>query len=199
LGAFDEPQGKRAGKVAGEALAAAPPNTLEFTFWCNQMSYTTTVRNSLVEEGGSMRRRRPHRLRGNGWCDDEAHHSVRLGQVLQTARGFRDRLVGRPACEALGLFAAIGHPKRRKILELVAVAGSLGVGAIASHFTESRQAVSKHIAVLEEVELLNVEAVGKERIYTVDMAALDAVREWMDLFDRHWDTKLAALKTFVED
>ena len=51
----DEPQGKWDGKITGEVLRADEPNVLEFTFWGNQMSYTTTVRYTLKDEGGSTR------------------------------------------------------------------------------------------------------------------------------------------------
>ena len=68
-----------------------------------------------------------------------------MGQVSETTGG--KRLMGRPARETPDVFSAIGHSKRRRIIELVAVAGSLSVGAIVSHFSESRQAISKHIGV----------------------------------------------------
>ena len=106
--------------------------------------------------------------------------------------------MGRPARETPDVFSAIGHWKRRRIIELVAVAGSLSVGAIVSHFSESRQAISKHIGVLEEVEVLLAETVGNERHYTVDFSALQEVQAWVALFDEHWDAKLTALKSYLE-
>ena len=107
--------------------------------------------------------------------------------------------MGRPPREAPDAFSAIGHPKRRRIVELVAMAGSLTVGAIAAEFGESRQAISKHIAILEEVRVLRVAAKGRERHCSVDLAPLVEVYDWLSFFDAFWDRKLTALQAFVSD
>lgn len=112
--------------------------------------------------------------------------------------GTRKRVAGRPKRDAPDAFAALGHPKRRRIIELVAVAGSLTVGGIASEFGESRQAISKHIAVLEEAHVLTSQQRGRERHYAVDLTPLLAVYDWLGFFDGFWEGKLAGLQRILE-
>lgn len=86
-----------------------------------------------------------------------------------------------------GVFEALGDPVRRLILELLArgqqSAGSL-VAALQSGMPISQPAVSQHLKVLREADLVTVRAVGTSRIYALDQARLDTARAWLtDLGD----------------
>jgi len=81
-----------------------------------------------------------------------------------------------------GVFEALGDPVRRLILELLAAgdqpAGSLAA-ALQSRMPISQPAVSQHLKVLREANLVTVRAAGTRRIYALDHAGLDAARGWL--------------------
>ena len=107
--------------------------------------------------------------------------------------------MARPRRQEPDVFHALGHRKRRQILELVAAAGALSIGAIAANFGDTRQAVSKHVAVLAEANVLQIENNANERQCTVNYEAFVEVQQWLKLFDAHWEDSLASLKEFVEN
>ena len=81
-----------------------------------------------------------------------------------------------------GVFDALGEPVRRLILELLA-AGEQPVGplvaALQSRMPISQPAVSQHLKVLREAELVSARAEGTRRIYALDQAGVDAARAWL--------------------
>lgn len=80
------------------------------------------------------------------------------------------------------VFDALGEPVRRLILELLA-AGEQPVGplvtALQSRMPISQPAVSQHLKVLLEANLVSVRAAGTRRLYAIDRAGLDAARAWL--------------------
>lgn len=85
---------------------------------------------------------------------------------------------------------ALGDPTRRSILERLAD-GPLAVGVLADQLPVSRPAVSQHLRVLKEADLVVETAAGTRRLYRINPAGLDAVRDYLDRF---WAT---ALDNFV--
>jgi DNA-binding transcriptional ArsR family regulator len=85
--------------------------------------------------------------------------------------------------KAPGVFAALGEPVRRRILELLAD-GEQPVGplvvALRSRAPISQPAVSQHLRVLLDAGLVSVRAAGTRRLYALDTAGLDAARAWLD-------------------
>lgn len=81
-----------------------------------------------------------------------------------------------------GVFEALGDRTRRRILE-VAAAGDQTVGtivaALQAEMTISQPAVSQHLKVLREAELVRARADGKHRYYSIDEAGLDAAHAWL--------------------
>lgn len=81
-----------------------------------------------------------------------------------------------------GTFEALGDPVRRLMLERLAAgeqpAGAL-VTALRSRMPISQPAVSQHLKVLREANLVRVRAAGTRRIYALDQAGLDAARAWL--------------------
>lgn len=81
-----------------------------------------------------------------------------------------------------GVFEALGEPVRRLILELLA-AGEQPVGplvaALQSRMPISQPAVSQHLKVLLEANLVSVRAAGTRRLYTLDQAGVDAAQAWL--------------------
>ena len=79
------------------------------------------------------------------------------------------------------VFQAIADPTRRAILLLIA-AQSMTPNAIAEEFHSSRQAVSKHIQILSECELVRQEKKGREIFYHINAKKIDEIDNWIEQF-----------------
>src|SRR5262245_25252311 len=95
------------------------------------------------------------------------------------------------------VFRAIADPTRRAILDRLR-AGPANAGALAAAFRQSRPAVSKHLRVLREAQLVIDTRVGRERVYTVDPAPLQNVQGWLEGYRGFWQAGLAGLKRHLE-
>lgn len=89
---------------------------------------------------------------------------------------------------------AIADRRRRRILELVSQE-ELSAGAIASHFDVSRPAISQHLGVLKNANLLHERRAGTRRYYRARREGLDELRDYLEHF---WDTHLDRLKRAAE-
>ncbi|WP_420433658.1 ArsR/SmtB family transcription factor [Hyphobacterium sp.] len=92
------------------------------------------------------------------------------------------------------VFQALGHPVRRAILAKLR-SGETNAGALASEHAISRPAVSRHLAVLRHAKLVHERRQGRERIYTLNPAAIDEARAWLNAF---WTDRLVNLKRLAE-
>ena len=91
------------------------------------------------------------------------------------------------------VFAAISHPARRRMLDLLS-ADEHCVNRISGHFRMSRPAVSQHLRILLDAGLLREQRYGRERRYRVVPERLAPVRDWIGHYDRFWDDRLARLQ-----
>lgn len=101
-----------------------------------------------------------------------------------------------PADRVLG---ALADPTRRALLDLIAEQGRATATSLAARLPVSRQAVVKHLAVLDAAGLVTAARVGREVRYAVRPAALDATARWMAALASDWDRRLAAIKRIAED
>ncbi len=90
------------------------------------------------------------------------------------------------------IFQAIADPTRRAILTLIAVQ-ALTPNAMAEKFDMSRQAVSKHIKVLHECELIKPEQSGREIYYHFNPKKMQEIDQWIDQFRKNWETQFNQL------
>lgn len=102
----------------------------------------------------------------------------------------------RPKANA-DVFRAIADPTRRAILDRLRV-GPAPVNELASDFDQSRPAVSKHLRVLREANLVSEERVGRERLYRIEPAPLRGVVKWMETYRSFWEVSLGNLKRHLE-
>lgn len=79
------------------------------------------------------------------------------------------------------VFQAIADPTRRSIILLLAV-GAMTPNAIAEHFNSSRQAVSKHIQILTECEILRQDQQGREIHYHLNAEKMNEIEKWLEQF-----------------
>lgn len=90
------------------------------------------------------------------------------------------------------IFQAIADPTRRAIVVLLAM-GSMTPNALAEHFDSSRQAVSKHLKILTECELLRQEQQGREIYYHLDIDKMKEIDHWISQFKKIWESKFDQL------
>jgi DNA-binding transcriptional ArsR family regulator len=90
------------------------------------------------------------------------------------------------------VFQAIADPTRREILALVAI-HAMTPTAIADHFDSTRQAVSKHIKILTECQLLKQAQAGREIHYQLNLEKMKEVDVWMEQFRKLWNTRFDQL------
>jgi DNA-binding transcriptional ArsR family regulator len=95
------------------------------------------------------------------------------------------------------VFRAIADPTRRAILDRLR-AGPANAGALAADFRASRPAISKHMRVLREARLVQVESVGRMRVYAIDPVPLQRAAGWLEGYRGFWQDSLTALKRHLE-
>lgn len=95
------------------------------------------------------------------------------------------------------VFQAIADPTRRAILTLLAVQ-AMTPNALADHFDSTRQAISKHIKILTECDLVGQKQSGRENYYYFIPKKLKEVDKWLDSFRDMWDTRLNQLDTLLK-
>lgn len=109
--------------------------------------------------------------------------------------GAPDSVVG----EAVdGVLAALADPTRRRLLDLLAARGEATATKLADQLPVSRQAVVKHLTVLDAAGLVSGNRVGREMRYAVRPAALNVTARWMAALAADWDRRLAAIKHIAE-
>jgi DNA-binding transcriptional ArsR family regulator len=95
------------------------------------------------------------------------------------------------------VFQALADPTRRAILTLLQQ-GSQPVGSIARGFPISRPAISRHLRILREAELVSEIKVGRNRLYELNAAPLRSVDDWLAHYRHLWQHQLRNLKRYVE-
>lgn len=95
-------------------------------------------------------------------------------------------------------FQAIADPTRRTILGLLAI-HAMTPNALAEHFDASRQAISKHIKILTECQLVRQEQSGREIYYHFDSKKLKKVDQWLQPFREMWEDRFNQLDNVLKN
>jgi ArsR family transcriptional regulator, cadmium/lead-responsive transcriptional repressor len=96
------------------------------------------------------------------------------------------------------LWSAIGDPSRRRVLDLLVTNGEVSASWLAGQVPFSRQAVSKHLVVLEETGLVSRRKQGREVLYQIEVDRLDEATRAMAELAVQWDRRLTAIKRLAE-
>ena len=103
------------------------------------------------------------------------------------------------AVEPVGdVLVALADPTRRKLLDLLASQGEVTATVLAKHLPVSRQAIIKHLTVLQGAGLVSGGRVGREVRYAVRPAALNETARWMASLASDWDRRLTTIKRIAE-
>ena len=90
------------------------------------------------------------------------------------------------------VFQAIADPTRRAIIALIALQ-AMTPNALAENFNTTRQAVSKHLRILTECELVKQEQQGREIYYSLEIEKMKEIDIWLEQYRKIWETRFSQL------
>lgn len=94
------------------------------------------------------------------------------------------------------IFQAIADPTRRAIITLIALQ-AMTPNALAEHFDTTRQAVSKHLKILTECELVKQDQQGREIYYSLEINKMKEIDKWLEQFKQIWESRFNQLDTLL--
>jgi DNA-binding transcriptional ArsR family regulator len=102
------------------------------------------------------------------------------------------------AADPGSVLAALAEPTRRQVLDLLAERGEASASSLAESLPVTRQAVVKHLGVLDDAGLVTAQRVGREVRYRPRPETLVDAGRWMAELAARWETRLAAVKRLAE-
>jgi len=100
--------------------------------------------------------------------------------------------------DAAPLFAALGDRTRLRLVLRLSTSGPDSIAGLSAKAEVSRQAIRKHLDVLQRAGLVRSERRGREHVFQLEPARIDAARGHLERISRQWDDALGRLKRFVE-
>ena len=97
------------------------------------------------------------------------------------------------------LFAALGDKTRLRLVYRLCDGGPMSITKLTAGSKVTRQAVTKHLRVMEEAGLVHSRRHGRESVWQLDVQPLDEARRCLDLISEQWDDALGRLRKFVEE
>jgi DNA-binding transcriptional ArsR family regulator len=94
------------------------------------------------------------------------------------------------------VFQAIADPTRRAIIGLIALQ-TMTPNALAEHFDITRQAVSKHLRILAECQLVKQTQSGREIYYELNISKIKEVDQWLEQFRKIWEDRFDNLDRYL--
>ncbi len=94
------------------------------------------------------------------------------------------------------IFQAIADPTRRAILALIALQ-AMTPNAIAENFNTTRQAVSKHLRILTECQLIKQKQQGREIYYSLEIEKMKEFDKWLEQYRKIWETRFNQLDNLL--
>jgi len=96
------------------------------------------------------------------------------------------------------IFQAIADPTRRAIIALIAIQ-AMTPNAIAENFHTTRQAVSKHLRILTECELVKQEQQGREIFYSLEIEKMKEIDKWLEQYRKIWESRFKELDALLAE
>jgi DNA-binding transcriptional ArsR family regulator len=98
----------------------------------------------------------------------------------------------------MDIFYALADPTRRKILELLASHGELSATQIYANFSVSPPAISQHLKVLREADLVTMQKHAQQRLYQINPQAMQELEDWSKKLAQHWNERLDVLDVVIK-
>jgi DNA-binding transcriptional ArsR family regulator len=102
------------------------------------------------------------------------------------------------AISNLDAFQVIADPSRRQILDLL-TKDRYNINSLSENFQMSRPAVSKHIKILQTAGFITIQEIGRERYCELNQKGFNELRNWIDHFDKFWNSKLKTLEIVLKN
>jgi DNA-binding transcriptional ArsR family regulator len=96
-------------------------------------------------------------------------------------------------------FAALGDETRLRLLSRLGVGSPKSITDLTTEFPMTRQAVTKHLRVLEDAEFVTQQTSGREHLYSAAPAGIAAAQAALEAIAQQWDASLLRLKNFIEN
>ena len=96
------------------------------------------------------------------------------------------------------IFFALGEPRRRAIVEMLAEEGRMSSTDISMRFKVSAPAISQHLKVLKEANVVKVEKKAQQRIYELNPEAMDELQAWVKRMTKLWNERFDKLDLVLE-
>jgi|SRR5579885_3851721 len=100
--------------------------------------------------------------------------------------------------KAAPIFAALGDETRLQLIARLSAGGPLSITKLTAGFPMTRQAITKHLRVMEEAGLVRSTTQGRENLWAIEEARLVEARRYLQQISSVWDERLVRLKRFVE-
>ncbi|MCM3127057.1 ArsR/SmtB family transcription factor [Paenibacillus provencensis] len=97
------------------------------------------------------------------------------------------------------VFNAIADPTRRQLIYLLADTEEIPLHELTSHFEMGRTAVSKHLTILKEADLVYDRKVGRETRYRLNPSPLREVQDWVAFYSKYWSANMMRLSDLLEE
>ena len=94
------------------------------------------------------------------------------------------------------IFQAIADPTRRAIIALIALQ-AMTPNSLAENFRTTRQAVSKHLRILTECELVKQEYKGREIYYSLEIEKMKEIDDWLEQYRKIWEARYSQLEDLL--
>lgn len=104
-----------------------------------------------------------------------------------------------PSPGSARLFAALGDETRLRLVSRLCGEGPLPITTLTEGLGVTRQAITKHLHVMEEAGLVRSRRQGRESIWQLSPGGLEDARRYLDMISRQWDDALDRLRLFVEE
>lgn len=98
----------------------------------------------------------------------------------------------------MDMYAAIAEPTRRNILEMLADKGQLSASAIYDYFPVSAPAISQHLKVLRDTNLVTVEKKAQQRLYKINPEPMQQMEDWLNKLSKHYEERYSRLDALLE-
>src|SRR5690348_12580807 len=106
--------------------------------------------------------------------------------------------IARQSAGAANVFSALGDPTRLALVARLCDGSRRSIAQLSDGQPLSRQAISKHLRVLEDAHVVRSERAGRESLFVLNPKPIDDARRYIELVSAEWDAALSRLKLFVE-
>ena len=132
-------------------------------------------------------KRCPIRLLSSIRAEEQGNIDEKAGGILDEKNQERD------------VYEAVADPTRRKILQMLSDVDELPLYEITVHFQMGRTAVSKHLAILKDANLVIARKVGRETRYRLNAAPLREIQDWVAYYEGFWKERITKLNLLLEE